>query len=157
MYFMKCAHPGHSTYFTESLPCSVLPSVLGGEICWGGRVSVGHFHQPRAVHQSAVSHHPDCRLPHQPGCHSRWEGEGLLRQSTLCLWSTFLPKPLLPLGKGPHPIYGMCISLNKFTSYLKKVGGENMVDGESTTCLYNCHFIIYNFFLLEMYMYESWT
>lgn len=44
-------------------------------MCAGGKGSrrgclyIGQLHSPRAMHQGAVSHRTDCRLPHQPGCY----------------------------------------------------------------------------------------
>lgn len=43
--------------------------VSGGESCRGGCVHTGQFHPPGAMHQSALPHHPDSRLPHQPRRH----------------------------------------------------------------------------------------
>ena len=57
----------------------------------------------------------------------------LLGWPTLCLWSVFFsrlfslsdmtpgPRAALAFSNGPHSIYGNCISLNKSTSYLKKM------------------------------------
>lgn len=54
-------HTQDTAYILQNLlPRSALPSVLGGEICWGG-VQCWPLPSARAVHQSAVSHHPDLR------------------------------------------------------------------------------------------------
>ena len=41
----------------------------GGACSRGGGVHPGRLHPPRAVHQGAVPHRADSRLPHQPGRH----------------------------------------------------------------------------------------
>lgn len=86
--------------------------ISGGASRRGGCVHTGQLHPPGAVHQSAVPHHPDRRLSHQPCRHQdadqscREDCQGFLATASrrhhprLAAGRALYPVPTSPT---PHP------------------------------------------------------